>query len=218
MEEAYDTFSDYLKFVAKLVAKDIHISQVVYYLITFLTQAYFEALLLELNEGLKLKLQVEKCIRFTVASKLISGKKRSNIHAAMDKKKDGSVAAVFNPTSYLAEGIEQDLDSLHSFKEREEKKLLSAGAFYSKVKLKYMSVLELLTCSKSEVGLRVVDFGDAFKLEEGSKEEKLRAKRFENCLLVAVLCKNEEVLGYFEGNEEKRRKFAEEMVSEEQLH
>lgn len=49
MEEAYDTFSDYLKFVTKLVAKDIHVSQVVYYLITFLTQAYFEALLLELN-------------------------------------------------------------------------------------------------------------------------------------------------------------------------
>lgn len=94
--------------------------------------------------------------------------------------------------------------------------MMSAGSFYSKVKLKYMSVLELLTCSKSEVGVRVVDFGDAFKLEEGTKEEKQRAKRFETCLLIAVLCKNEEVLGYFEGNEDKRRKFAEEMADQEE--
>ena len=81
LEDALDTFSQYMKHVAKWVAKEIHANQVLFYLLSYLTQAYFEALLIELNEAMKLDLPASKALAFTLESKCFSAKKK-NIHAA----------------------------------------------------------------------------------------------------------------------------------------
>ena len=60
--------------------------------------------------------------------------------------------------------------------------------------------MELLTTRKGDVELAVVDFADAFIVEE--PEDKERGKRFQRYLAHALICKNDEVLGYFAGKED----------------
>ena len=78
-------------------------------------------------------------------------KKIDYIYSLKDKKGNNTAPVLFDPEAYLTEGISRELEALSKFRERENKKMITAGTFYMKIKQKYFSTMELLVSNRAEV-------------------------------------------------------------------